>query len=98
VTVSPAATQFVHAGATIAFDVTAWTTAPLPTFDVYATAVGPTSVTASLDRMRMNNGDHARLTITVPASAPFDSYAIVYVSTAASANEYDAQPVVVYVQ
>jgi hypothetical protein len=98
VAVSPASVQFVAAGTTTTFDVVAWTTAPMPDFAVYTAPVGPATVTASLDRTTMNNGDHAMLTVTVPAGTPTDSYALVYVEYGTSGSEYDAQPVVVYVR
>jgi hypothetical protein len=45
----------------------------------------------------VNNGDHATLTIDVPAGTPSMSYAIVYLEWGRSTTDYSAWPVVVYV-
>ncbi len=98
VAVSPDEALAVAPGASTRFELTAWSTAPVADFDVQAFAGGGTFVpSVSLDASRMNNGDHATLTISVPRGTPSGSYAIIYMATVRSMTEYSYSPVVVYV-
>jgi len=102
--ITPTDAQAVAAGGSVTFSIDAWTTSPMPAFRVFAQPASPTpppgmfEPVLSLDRMTMNNGDHATLTVSAPVGTPHNAYALIYVETAVSASDYDATPVAVYVQ
>jgi hypothetical protein len=99
VSISPAAAVGVAAGASTTFALDAWSTAPVDDFRLYAAPSGGTfTPEIALDLTTVNNGDHATLTVSVPVGTPSDAYAIVYVETVRSADEYSGTPVVVYVR
>jgi hypothetical protein len=84
-------------GSSVTYELDAWTTVPMADFQIYAAASGGTFVPGiSVDHTIVNNGDHATLTVTVPAGTPAGSYALVYVEAVVSSTEYSATPVVVY--
>lgn len=99
VSITPSTIQFVAAGASMDFALDAWTTAPVADFTLYAAAAGGTFVpsSVSIDRTTVNNGDHATLTVGVPAGTASGTYALVYVEVVTSGTEYDGFPVVVVV-
>ncbi len=98
VAIVPDQVAFVAAGASTTFEIDAWSTAPVDPFFLYAVASGGMfAATPSLDVTMVNNGDHATLTVGVPAGTPSMSYSLVYLEFGHSTTEYSAWPVVVYV-
>jgi hypothetical protein len=88
-------------GGVVTFDVTAWSTAPMPAMSVAAFGAMATTGTftpdASLDRTAMSNGDHATLTVRIPAATPSGTYGITYVYVQQASGDSDILPAVVYV-
>jgi hypothetical protein len=98
ISISPYEIRSVPAGTSTTFDIVAWSTAPVAAFGLSAVDNGGTiAPTVSLDRHVVNNGDHATLTVSVPAGAASGSYGIIDVEIAHSATDYEAFPVVVAV-
>jgi hypothetical protein len=99
VSISPANVVFAPAGSTTHFDLVVWSTAPAPAETLYAAPYGGTfTATVSVDRMSVVNGDHATLSVGVPAGTPSNAYGIVYVGLAHSPSDYQGFPVVVVAQ
>lgn len=98
ISITPDTIQFITAGESITFAIDAWTTAPVPDYQLYAAVSGGTFMPdAVLDRTVVNNGAHATLTVTAPAGSPSGAYALVYVEVVTRTTEYDGIPVVVVV-
>lgn len=99
VTPSPGTVQFVLAGSSVTFDLAAWSTGPMPAFQVNAFAVpqgqGTFEAQVFLDRSSVVNGDHATLTITVPFGAQSQDYGLVYILVNDVNGNVDYVPVVV---
>lgn len=89
----------VPAGSSTTFDVTAWTTARMPSLQVAAltsmATPGMFTPDAVLDHTSMNNGDHATLTVSAPFGTPSGYFGIVYVQVTNSTGDTDLLPVVV---
>lgn len=97
VSVSPDTAQYLAAGTSRTFALDAWTTGPMADFQLYPVVAGGTlNPNVSIDQTLVNNGDHATLTVTMPAGAT-SGYALIYVETVVSMSEFDAIPVVVYI-
>ena len=96
ISIAPYQVRSASPGASTTFDIAAWSTAPVAPYRLYAVANGGTFVAAvSLDRTMVNNGDHATLTVSVPAGSASGSYGIVYLEIGRSMTDYEAFPVVV---
>jgi hypothetical protein len=95
--VSPDAIQTLSAGGSTTFDVTAWTTQPMPALSIVAfpgtAGDGVFSPGVSLDRSSMNNGDHASLTVTVPFGTPGGQYGIAYLQVTYPSGDTDLVPI-----
>jgi hypothetical protein len=75
------------------FTVAGWSTAAVPAWNLSAEAYlsQPSSftVTTSISATTMNNGQHATLTVTVPAGTASGSYATLLVGSAQSQLNYN---------
>lgn len=99
VSVTPDTIQFPSAGQTVTFDLTAWSTLQTTPWRVVAQATGGTFMpTTQLSVTRMNNGDHATLTVSIPAGTPRGSRSLIYLESVRSISEYNAIPLAVVVQ
>jgi hypothetical protein len=97
VAAAPDMIQMVAAGGAATFELTAWSTAAIPAWTVSNSTQGTFTPTVNLTATRMNNGDHATLTVHVPAGTASQSYAIVYVFAMRTRSDYHVTPVAVYV-
>jgi hypothetical protein len=69
VSASPTAVVDLMPGATTTFQITGWSTGPVPDWGLVAGQSGDLGLTISLDRATINNGQVANLTVTLPATA-----------------------------
>ncbi len=99
VTPTPGTVQFVAAGQSTSFDLAAWSTALMPSFQIQAFAVaqgdGTFMAEVFLDRTSVVNGDHATLTVRVPFGTASQSYGLVYVLVNDVYGNVDYIPIVV---
>lgn len=99
VTPAPGTVQFAAPGSTVTFDLAAWSTASMPSFQIgaFASSQGAGTFMADvfLDRSSVVNGDHATLTVTVPFDAQSQDYGLVYILVNDVNGNVDYVPVVV---
>jgi hypothetical protein len=97
----PNQTLEVQAGQTVTYQVTAWSTAPLRSWYVSTyRSMGNFDPQPDLNGQQsiaMKNGDTATLTLTIPADAAPNSYAVVEVFSSLNNAAYSSWPVAVYV-
>ncbi len=97
---SPAESQGVSAGQSITFQITGWSTKPVPNWSLQLIeTMGDFQPQVQLDRQTINNGVTANLTITVPPGTPQQSGAILLlISASQGEQDFNIWPIAVFVQ
>jgi hypothetical protein len=97
---TPDAIQAVSAGSVTHFNLTGWSTAPVPdwTLQTSVQATQGFNPSVQLTTHALNNGGTATLTVTVPAGTPAQSAAEIILLSAQSTSDFHVTPIVIVVQ
>jgi hypothetical protein len=90
VTASPATTQLIAAGKSVAYTLTGFSTAPTMPWSLEAFAGGGSfTPTVDLSATTMNNGQMATLTVGIPPGTPSQSYGSVYITSYYTLSDFN---------
>ncbi len=84
-------------GGSVTFNLQAWSTGPVPDWQLAATTTDAVMPTFAYGQPSVNNGQTTTFTVTLPSSAMRGSYVLVYLYSSLSRTNFHVTPLVVFV-